>query len=228
MPPQAPEEESPSRKSILIVEDHPMVRRGLASLLETEPDLRVCSEVASRSAALEAIRQHTPDLVVVNLMLEDSNGLDLLKDLMADHPEIPALVLSMHDESVYAERAFRAGARGYVTKSELDETVLLACRRVLDGETFMSPTFEAQFARKFLSGGALTKNSPLATLTDRQLQVFRMIGEGSSTRQIAESLHLSVKTIESHIEHLKQKLGLDSRAKLTHQATRWVQDGQPG
>jgi DNA-binding NarL/FixJ family response regulator len=226
MPPVPPESENPARKSILIVEDHPMLRRGLGSLLETESDLRVCGEAASHSAALEAVRQNAPDLIVVDLMLEESDGLDLLKDLKADHPEIPVLVLSMHDESVYAERAFRAGARGYLTKSELDDTVLLACRRVLDGETYMSPAFEAQFARKFLSGDTLTADSPLATLTDRQLQVFRMIGEGRSTRQVAESLHLSVKTIESHVEHLKQKLGLDSRVKLTHRATRWVQGGQ--
>lgn len=213
-------------KVILIVDDHPMLRRGLTSLIESEPDLLVCGEAASCQAGLQAILESKPDLVIVDLGLEGSDGLDLIKDMKAQHPRTPALVLSMHDESLYAERAFRAGARGYVTKQQLDDTVLIAIRRLLNGEMYMSEKLGARFAQEFLSGRRLQKDSALAVLSDRELQVFRLIGQGQSTRDIAQSLHLSIKTIESHREHIKNKLKLESGGELLRHATHWVETGQ--
>lgn len=223
-----PESGQPVKRAILIVDDHPVLRRGLASLIESEPDLAVCGEAASCHAGLEAIRKSRPDLVIVDLMLEGCDGLDLVKELKKHHPGIPALVLSMHDEAVYAERSLRAGARGYVTKQQLDDTVLTAIRSLLAGETYMSERLEARLAAKFVSGRTLATDSPLDALSDRELQVFRLIGLGRSTRQIAEVLHLSIKTIESHREHIKQKLTIESAPELVRRATQWVETGRTG
>jgi DNA-binding NarL/FixJ family response regulator len=222
MHPKTSERRPPPKKTILIVDDHPMLRRGLASLLASEPDLAVCGEAATCQAALEAIRKHSPDLVIVDLTLEGSDGLDLIKDLKIRHPNIPALVLSMHDEAVYAERALRAGARGYASKQQLDETILVAIRCVFAGETYLSEKLKARLAAQFLGGHALETGSPLAALSDRELQVFRLIGQGRSTRQIAATLNLSVKTIESHNERIKNKLNLQSATELAHRATQFV------
>lgn len=218
----------PATKKILLVDDHPILRRGLANLIESEPDLTVCGEAATCRAALEAIRESRPDLVIVDLELERSHGLDLVKDMRTRHPEIPALVLSMHDEAVYAERSLRAGARGYLTKQQLDDTVLVAIRRLLAGETYMSDQLKRRLAAKFISGRTLETDSPLDALSDRELQVFRLIGRGRSTRRIAETLHLSIKTIESHREHIKHKLGLQTAAELAQRATQWVETGRTG
>jgi DNA-binding NarL/FixJ family response regulator len=215
----------PATKSIVIVDDHPVVRRGLAALIESEPDLAVCAEAATYQAALEAVREHQPDLVIADLALEGRDGLDLIKDLKARQPEIPALVLSMHDEMVYAERCLRAGARGYVTKQQLDDTVLTAIRRLLAGETYMSAQLQARLAAKFVAGRTPDTDSPVDALSDRELQVFRLIGQGRTTRQIAETLTLSIKTIESHIEHIKHKLSIECATELGHRAMRWVQTG---
>jgi len=216
----------PAPKTILIVDDHPMLRRGLAALIDNEPDLAVCGEAASCPEALAAIPESRPDLVTVDLTLERSDGLDLLKEMKRRHPEIPTLVVSMHDEQVYAERSLRAGARGYVTKQQLDETVLLAIRRLLDGETYLSDKLEARLAAKFVNGRTLETDSPLEALSDRELQVFQLIGQGRTTRQIADTLNLSIKTIESHREHIKSKLTLDSSAELAQRATQWVETGR--
>ena len=213
----------PARKRILVVDDHPLLRRGVAALIRTEPDLDVCAEAATAAAALDAIREHSPDLVIVDITLEGPDGLGLIKEMKARYPEIPALVLSMHDEAVYAERALRAGARGYVTKQQLDDTLLAAIRRVLNGEMYMSEKVRSRFAEKFLGGAASENDSPLAALTDHELEVFRLIGQGQSTRQIAHHLHRSVKTIESYREHIKQKLTLGSGAELVRRATLWVE-----
>jgi DNA-binding NarL/FixJ family response regulator len=217
---------SPGRKSILIVDDHPVLRRGLIALIESDAELAVCGEAASCADALAAIGESAPDLVIVDLALEGSDGLDLIKEMKARHPDLPALVLSMHDEGVYAERALRAGARGYVNKQQLDDAVLVAIHHLLRGEMYLSARLQARFAAKFLGGQTLATDSPLHALSDRELQVFRLIGHGRSTRQIAETLHLSIKTIESHCEHLKQKLGLASATELAHRATQWVETGR--
>ena len=223
-----PEGRPPAKKAILIVDDHPVLRRGLAGLIESEPDLAVCGEAANCGAALDAIQETEPDLVIVDLALGGRNGLDLVKDMQRHHPKIPALVLSMHDEAVYAERSLRAGARGYITKQQLDETVLVAIRRLLDGETYMSDKLQQRLAAKFVAGRTLATDSPLDALSNRELQVFRLIGQGRSTRQIAETLSLSIKTIESHREHIKQKLVLESSAELAQRATQWVESGASG
>jgi DNA-binding NarL/FixJ family response regulator len=216
----------PAKTTILIVDDHPLLRHGLAALIKSERDLDVCGEAATSAAALEAIREHPPDLVIVDLALDGADGLDLIKAMKARHPEIPALVLSMHDEALYAERALRAGARGYVNKQQLDDTLLVAIRRVLNGEMYMSEKTGARFAARFLGGVTLEKDSPLAVLTDRELEVFRLIGQGRCSRDIAQQLHLSVKTIESYREHIKQKLTLESGAELVRRATLWVEIGR--
>ncbi len=226
MPAKKTEPAHPAKKAIFIVDDHPMLRRGLTSLIESELDLAVCGEAATCQAALQGIQQRKPDLVIVDLGLDGGDGLELVKDIKARHPKTPALVLSMHDESLYAERALRAGARGYVTKQQIDGTVLIAIRRLLDGEMYMSEKMGARFAKNFLGVPTLEKDSPLAILTDRELEMFRLIGQGQGTRQIAQRLHLSIKTIESHREHIKRKLTLESGAELVRRATRWVETGQ--
>ena len=226
MPAKKPERTRQAKTAILIVDDHPMLRRGLASLIESEPDLAVCGEASTCQAALQAIRQSKPDLVIVDLGLERCDGLDLIKEMKHHHPGTPALVLSMHDESLYAERALRAGARGYVTKQQLDETVLIAIRRLLNGEMYMSEKIGARFTEKFLAGRTLETDSPLAVLSDRELEVFRLIGQGQGTRRIAQRLHLSIKTVESHREHIKHKLTIESGAELARRATLWVETGR--
>ena len=228
MPQRAPDSQPEGKRTILIVDDHPVLRRGLASLIEPEPDLAVCGEASSCRAALAAIRESRPDLAIVDLSLEGCDGLDLVKDMKKRHPGIPVLVLSMHEESVYAERALRAGARGYLSKQQLDDAVLTAMRRLLAGETFMSPELEARLARRYVGGGTLETGSALDALSDRELEVFRWIGRGRSTRQIAEDLHLSIKTIESHREHIKHKLGIETAAQLTRRAVQWVETGSAG
>ncbi len=228
MPAMDAEPARPAGKTILIVDDHPVLRRGLAALIESEPDLAVQGAVATRQAALAALRANQPDLVMVDLILADDDGLDLIKEIRARHPQVPSLVLSMHDESAYAERALSAGARGYVAKQQLDDTVLIAIRRVLAGGTYMSDTLERRLAEKYVGGRTLQTGSFLDTLSDRELQVFRLIGEGRTTRQIAQAFSRSVKTIESHREHIKNKLALGSATELARRAARWVETGHAG
>ena len=216
-----------ARKAILIVDDHPVLRRGLAALIDSETDLAVCGEAANCAEALEAIRERRPDLVIVDLGLGERDGLELIKEMRRRHTEIPALVLSMHDEAMYAERCLRAGARGYVTKQQLDETVLVAIRRVLDGGTYMSESLAGRLASKLVAGRIPPgSDSPADALTDRELHVFRLIGQGWTTRQIAEALNLSIKTIESHREHIKSKLALESSSQLAQRAAQWVESGR--
>ena len=218
----------PTGKTILIVDDHPVLRRGLVALIESEPDLSVQDTVATCQAALAALRTSEPDLVIVDIMLADGDGLDLIREIKTRHPRVPSLVLSMHDESVYAERALSAGARGYVAKQQLDEGVLIAIRRVLAGGTYMSEALAQRLAEKYVGGRTLQTGSSLDSLSDRELQVFRLIGEGRTTREIAHALARSVKTVESHIEHIKNKLALESAAELARRAARWVETGRAG
>jgi DNA-binding NarL/FixJ family response regulator len=216
----------PATKKLLIVDDHPVLRRGLIALIECEADLAVRAAVGTRAAALAFMRESQPDLVVVDLALGDEDGLDLVKEIKIRYPKVPSLVLSMHDETVYAERALRAGALGYVTKNQLDETVLKAIRLVLAGETYMSEALQRRLAERYVGGQTLETASPIHLLSDRELEVFRLVGQGRSTRQIAGTLSRSVKTIESHLEHIKNKLGLGSAAELAQRATQWVETGR--
>jgi len=215
-------------KTLLIVDDHPILRLGLTALIESESDLAVDAAVGTRAGAFEAISKHQPDLVIVDLALGDEDGLDLVKEIKARHPKVPSLVLSMHDEAVYAERALSAGALGYVAKHELDQTLLCAIRRALAGERYMSEALQRRLAERYVGGRTLETGSPMDALSDRELQVFRLIGQGRTTRQIAGTLARSVKTVESHIEHIKNKLGIVSSAELAQRATRWVETGRAG
>jgi DNA-binding NarL/FixJ family response regulator len=217
---------SPAKTRILLVDDHALMRRGLKTLIESEPDLTVCAEAASRRAGLDAIASAKPDLVIADLSLKDSDGMDLIKDIKRKFPQLPILALSMHDEALYAERALRAGARGYVTKQELDQTVLIAIRRVLAGEVYTSEAMSRRFTEKFMRGGKLGKEEGLEILSDRELAVFQLIGQGKATGEIAKALGLSVKTIESYREHLKTKLELSSGAALTRSAMLWLETGR--
>jgi len=226
MPARKAQPKAPARKRILLVEDHALLRRGLKTLIETEPNLAVCAEADTRQGGLDAIAASKPDLVIADLSLKDSDGLQMIKDIKRRFPRLPVLALSMYEEGIYAERALRAGARGYVTKQELDGTVLIAIRRVLAGEIHTSEAMSKKFAQKFLGGGTLEKGAGLASLSDRELEVFKLIGRGKTTREIAQLLRLSVKTIESHKEHLKVKLQLSSGTEIVRRATLWVETGR--
>lgn len=214
------------RQRLVVIDDHPLFRRGLTTIINGEPDLEVCAEASTHQTGLEAIAAAEPDLVTVDLSLGQSDGLGLIKDIRVRFPKLPVLVVSMHDEAVYAERAFRAGAGGYVTKEQMDETVLVAIRCVIEGSRYMSPEMRLWFAQQYLGGQTRLKDSEMAVLSDRQLEVFRLIGEGKGTRQIAERLRLSIKTIESYREHLKAKLTLHSGAELARAAACWIKTGK--
>jgi DNA-binding NarL/FixJ family response regulator len=213
------------KRTVLIVDDHPIVRQGLAQLINQEKDLEVCGQAGDAHEALLAIRQLDPDMVIVDLGLGDTSGIDLIKDLKVQYPDLPVLTLSMYDESVYGERALRAGAKGYVMKQEATEKVVTAIRRVLAGEVYVSSGMAAKMVSKFVGGGTRTAGSPADSLSDRELEVFRMIGEGFSTREMAEKLHLSVKTVETYRAHIKDKLGLQDTNELLRSAIRWVNAG---
>jgi len=215
-------------KALLLVDNHPIFRRGLIALNESQPGLAVRAAVGTRAAALDAIRTNRPDLVIIDLVLGAEDGLDLVKEIKTRYPSISSLVLSMHDEEVYAERALSAGALGYVTKQELEETVLGAIRSALAGKRHMSEALQRRLAEGYLGGRTPDTDSPIRTLSDRELQVFRLIGQGRTTRKIAVTLARSVKTIESHLEHIKNKLALGSAAELAQRATQWVETGRTG
>jgi DNA-binding NarL/FixJ family response regulator len=207
---------------VLLVDDHPIVRQGLALLIDRESDLSVCGEADGSHAAFHAITTLRPDLVVLDISLSGPDGLDVLKEIRSKSVNLPVLILSMHDESIYAERAMRAGANGYIMKQEATEKVLVAIRRILQGEVYLSDRLTNTMLRQYVSGGAPVKTSPLVNLTDRELEVFRLIGEGHGTRQIADELHVSVKTIESYQAHIKDKLSLRNSRELVQHAIEWT------
>lgn len=211
------------RKKILIVDDHPILRKGLAMLINQENDLVVAGEADNAQKALEMIDTVKPDMLIVDISLPGIDGIELIKTVKLRNCDIPSLVVSMHDESLFAERALRAGARGYIMKQEALEKVLVGIHRVLAGEIFVSDTITTRMLEKFVSGNAREANSPIGLLSNRELTVFRMIGQGLKTGQIAEKLHLSVKTIESYRSHIKEKLKLSDGTDLLKYAIQWVQ-----
>lgn len=208
---------------VLLVDDHPIVRHGFAELIERDPDLAVCGEAEDIHQAMEAVKSSRPDIVIVDITLKGGNGIELIKNLKVQHPRLPVLVVSMHDESLYAERVLRAGGRGYLTKQEAVDNILTAIHRVLKGEIYLSQKMTGKLLYRIADGDHQLSRSPIDSLTDRELEVFQMIGQGHGTRQIAEELHLSVKTIETYREHLKQKLGLKDASELVQHAVQWVQ-----
>ncbi len=213
-------------KKLMIVDEHPIVRKGLNLLVEQQNGLEICGETDDFTKALPEIMSKRPDLVIVDISLKGGSGLELIKMMRERVPEIPALVLSMHDEGLYAERALRAGARGYVQKQESIEMVVTAIQRVLGGEIFVSEAIRSTMLQQFVSGRAETGSSPLKRLSDRELEVFEMIGQGLGTRQIAEQLGLSVKTIETYRANIKDKLKLKNSIELVQRAVLWTQAEQ--
>lgn len=206
------------RRKIMLVDDHPVMRAGLAQLINHESDLTVCGQFENTARAFEAIPKLLPDLAVVDLSLKESSGLELVKNLRSIYPKLLILVLSMHEESLYAERVLRAGAVGYIMKQEAVERVLGAIRHVLNGGIYLSEKMNSKMMHQFTGGKPAGAVSVMERLSDRELEVFRLIGQGRGTRQIAEQLHLSVKTIESHRAHIKDKLDLKNSTELVHRA----------
>jgi DNA-binding NarL/FixJ family response regulator len=207
---------------VLLVDDHPIVRQGLALLIDREPDLAVCGEAEGAHSAFEAIAALAPDLVVLDISLSGPDGLDVLKEIRMKTTNLPVLILSMHDETIYAERAMRAGANGYIMKQEATEKVLVAIRRILQGDVYLSDRLTNTMLQQMVHRTSPSKGSPLLNLTDRELEVFRLIGAGHGTRQIADELHLSVKTIESYQAHIKEKLALRNARELVQHAIEWT------
>lgn len=209
---------------IVIVDDHPIVRQGLKKVIEKESDMLVCGEAGTANEAVSVIAREKPDIVVADISLDgEASGLDLVRAITERFPEVSSLVLSMHDESVYAERAIRAGARGYITKNDGPSNIVHALRSVLKGEIYLSGAMSARLISKLFHGNqSETPRSIVETLTDRELEVFQLIGNGFSTGEIARRLNLSPHTIETHRKNIKDKLGLSSGSELNKQAIQWV------
>jgi DNA-binding NarL/FixJ family response regulator len=217
---------SPARspkKTVLLVDDHPMMRQGLAQVINQQNDLLVCGEAGDANEAMLRIDAAKPDLAVVDISLEGKSGLELIKDLQALYPDLPVLVMSMHDESLYAERTLRAGARGYVMKKAGGEAVLHAIRQVLTGKVYVSESMSAQILANYTGARATKRLSPIQMLTDREFEVFKLLGEGFSSREVARRLHISPKTVDVYRQHLKEKLKLPSATSLIQHAVRWVE-----
>jgi DNA-binding NarL/FixJ family response regulator len=212
---------APPPRRILLVDDHPAFRRGLAALLEGEGDLQVCGEASTAPAALTAMRQLSPDLAIVDIGLPGVDGLELIKMMLAERPRLGILVLSMHDESVYALRALRAGARGYVMKAEALECVLVALRKVDAGGLYLSPALNTRLIFKFVQGEEFAHATPVDRLSDREMEVLLLIGKGFGTQEIADHLQVSVKTVETHRAHIKEKLGFRDSRELIRFAVDW-------
>ena len=205
---------------VLIVDDHPIVRRGLADLIGHQPDLEVCGEAADVTEAMQVVEATQPDVVLVDLALKSGHGIELVEQIKARRDGIKMLVSSMHDEMLFAERTLRAGAMGYIAKQEPTENLLEAIHQVLRGEIYLSPRMSSRLLHHVVGGKALEED-PIASLSNRELEVFEMIGDGLGSREIAEKLHLSIKTIESHREHMKAKLGLTRATELVSYAFNW-------
>jgi len=213
---------SDSKKKVFIVDDHPVVRDGLITLIEHEQDLKVCGDADDAAEALKSISSLKPDVAIVDIGLKSSDGIELTKSIKTQHPRLPVVVFSIHDESIYAERALRAGASGYIMKEVVSDNIITALRTVLRGEIYVSD----QIAKKFL-GNAFQRKSdagadPVAKLSDREFEIFRLIGGGYRASQIADRMHLSVKTIETYRARMKEKLNITDASKLLQYAIKWV------
>lgn len=211
-----------TRKRILIVDDHPITRHGLRELLKQEPDLIVCGEEESAAGALAVVKAAQPDLVLADLTLVGKSGLEFIKDLRALHPGIQVLAVSMHDETIYAERVLRAGARGYIMKSEGGAKLIKAIRQIFGGNIYVSEKMSARILGLFAGLRPRDSESPLGRLTDREFEVFHLIGQGLATREIGKRLHLSPKTVDTHRINIKSKLEIKSLPELMQYAVRWT------
>jgi DNA-binding NarL/FixJ family response regulator len=211
------------KKGVLVVDDHPIVRQGILSILEQEPDLTVCAEAESTGEALKAIKARKPDIAVIDISLKGADGLELTKAIRTQYPGLPVLIMSMHDESLYAERVLRAGANGYIMKQEVSDKIVDAIRQVLNNQVYVSEEVRQRILLGMRGHPADTASAPVQRLSDRELEVFRLIGRGYGTRQVAQQLFLSIKTIETYRAHIKDKLGLDNATELVRFAVQWVQ-----
>jgi DNA-binding NarL/FixJ family response regulator len=217
------------RTRILLVDDHPLVRERLAEVINREPDLLVCAEAEDRSEAIETINARHPKLVIVDLTLKHSDGVELIKDIHSRWPGLLMLVVSMHDESLYAERVLRAGARGYITKQEATRNILMAIRQVLEGRIFLNEAIASQILSRLTGTGSTQPSEPMESLAERELQVFELTGRGLNTRQIAQHLHVGVKTVETYRHRIREKLKLGQPTELLRRAIAWAhQDRNSG
>jgi len=206
---------------IVIVDDHPIVRQGLSQLLSAEPDFEVIGEAGNAGDAMDLVEQQHPDLVIVDISLQDISGMELIKQIRARKQQIKILVSSMHDEKLYAERCLHAGAMGYISKEETTEKMVAAIRQILGGKVYLSPEMSEHFLSRMAKVGPDADRPSIATLSDRELEVFELIGRGMTTRKIAEVLNLSMKTIETYRENIKIKLGLANSTELIRRAVQW-------
>ena len=212
-----------SKRTVFVIDDHPIVREGLTQLINREPDLTVCGTAEDIYEALKAMQTLKPDIALADISLKGADGIELIKNLKIRMPALPVLVLSIHDESIYAPRALRAGARGFIMKQEATENVLLALRRVLSGEIYLSKRMANKKLQQFVGAPGTAQKFSIDRLSDRELEVFRLIGQGHGTRRIAEELRLSVKTVESYREHIKEKMTLSDASELVQHAIQWLQ-----
>lgn len=220
--PIPPAEAGPKPARLLIVDDHPIFRQGIGQLVRNVPGVTICGEAENSQTALEAARTLNPDVVLLDISMPGANGIELIKLLLAERPRLKVLVLSMHDESLYALRALRAGAKGYVMKQQAMENVAYALQKVAGGGLYVSPAFAERLIFKAVQGSNGDLGSPVDKLSDRELEVLQLFGRGKSTRQVAEALHLSVKTIETHRLHIKEKLGFKQAEELVKFAIEWM------
>jgi DNA-binding NarL/FixJ family response regulator len=209
------------KNKILLVDDHPLVREWLSNLINEQPDLHVCGGAANAPDAIDAISACGPDIVIVDLALEGGSGIDLIKNIRKAHPKVATIVLSMHDESLFAERALRAGARGYIMKREATKKILLGIRSVLGGKVCISDRISEAMAEKLFEGNSTSAGSPVQQLSDRELEVFQLLGRGFTTRQISEHLNIGFKTVQAYCARIKEKLNLDNITELLREAIRW-------
>jgi DNA-binding NarL/FixJ family response regulator len=214
------------KAKVLLVDDHPLVREWLANLINQQPDLKVCAETDSAPKAMQCIVAAEPEIAIVDISMEGGSGLELIKNIKATHPDVRVVVLSMHDEGLYAERALRAGARGYIMKREATKRVLQAIRCVLDGDLYLSDKMARLIAEKSVQGRSAKEGSAAEILSDRELEVFQLLGRGCTTRQIADELHVSFKTVQSFCARIKEKLNLANAAELMREAVRWQERQQ--
>jgi DNA-binding NarL/FixJ family response regulator len=212
------------RHNVLIVDDHPIIRRGLAALIGSEPDFHVSGEASTAEEAVEALGRGQHDLAIVDLSLGDTSGLDLIKQVRSRDERIKILVLSIHDETIYADRCLRAGAMGYVSKQEPAEILIEALRRIASGRIHLSPRMADRILGRLVQGEWDASRSPVSALSDRELEIFELIGRGMTTRQIAETLHLSTKTIDTYRENIKSKLGIENGPALIQRAVLWLRE----
>lgn len=217
-----------AKKRVLLVDDHPMTREGLAALIGNQADLEVCGEAGTAHEALEKIASLKPDVVLSDITLPDKSGLELIKDIQAMHPGVLVLVISMHDEALYVERVLRAGGRGYIMKQEGGKKISEAIRQVLAGHISVSEKMSAKILEVFSGRRTASDSSPVETLTDREFEVFQLIGQGLETKQMADKLHISTKTVEIHRARIKAKLKLNSMPELIRYAVRWVESENAG